>query len=326
MKKLCLSLIALVFCTAIFAANVQLTIHLKNGDVISGKTTLAKINVVSSYGTLNIPIEQITNLRFGITSDHSKDALVLADLNKLNNSNEIAAKPIYEKLLAMGSPILATVKSFTENNNYSISENEHYTVEQLLAELYKSANLTEGSPVEDAVTFGNNNFIEGSIQFNDIVVQSEYGNLTFKKEKIESLDISIVDETANLGNGQFRLKGNTNISGNDKNGWVNTGITLKQGDNFSITATGKVVLKSLSGGIFNPNGYFSGIKNGAYTDDMEIKYGSVVYKIGDFGTIQTAGSKYDGKAETDGVLYISIYETVYDKTNSGNYTVTVKKK
>ena len=61
-------------------------------------------------------------------------------------------------------------------------------------------------------------------------------------------------------------------------------------------------------------------------DDMATKYGSVIYKIGEFGDIKQAGSKFDSTAEAEGVIYISIYETVYDKGNSGSYTVKVTKK
>lgn len=326
MKKLFfLSLLSLSV-SSVWAANVMLTVHLKNGDIISGKSTLNKIAITTAYGNLTIPIDQISALQFGIPSDHSKDAAVVADLTKLNAAKGLDAKTIYDKLLAMGTPVLSTVKTFSESTNYSISENENYTIEQLLDELYKIANLSSADPIEDAITFGNNNYIEGNITFSDILLQSDYGNLTFKKDKIESLDISMIDESTILGNGQFRLKANTQISGNEKQGWVNTGISLKEGDKFTITASGKIILKSLSGGAFNPDGYVSGTKDGAYNEDAEIKYGSVVYKIGENGTYLGAGSKFEGVAESSGPLFISIYETVYDKSNTGSYTVTVKKK
>ncbi|MCB0506770.1 MAG: hypothetical protein KDD21_00580 [Bacteroidetes bacterium] len=303
--------------------NVNITVKLKNGDVVTGKADLPNLSISSAYGNLKIPIEKITNLKLGIVSDHTKDGAVLPDLNKLQTVSETDAKSIYERLLGYGTPILATVINFTENPFYQVSSNENYTIEQLIDALYQKAGLQNGDDVNDAITFDGSNYIEGSVNFGDITIQSDYGNLVFKRDKIESLDISPLIVSTD---GSFILKGNVNISGNENDkGWVNTGVSVKPGDKFTITASGKVVLKSLSGGTYNPDGWMSGKKDAAYTDDMETKYGSVVYRIGTYGTITQAGSNYEGTASEEGNIYISIYETVYDKGNSGFYKVKVNK-
>mgnify|MGYP000868692741 FL=1 len=330
MKKLSFLLSAMFFLLLanMNAANVQLTVKLKNGDVVTGKTTLPKITVVTAYGSLTIPIEKVTNLKLGIVSDHTKDGAVLPDLSKLQTlTNDNEAKIVYERLLAYGTPILSIIITYTQNPFYKISDRDNYTIEQLTDELYKKADLSSGQSVNDAVTFDGSNYIEGSVAFGDITIQAEYGNLTFKREKIESLDISPVEEATMSADGNYKLKANYHISGNDNDkGWLNTGVKVKSGDKFVITATGKIVLKSLSGGTYGPDGYISGTKDGAYTDDMETKYGSVVYKIGEYGQLKQAGSKYEGKAEEEGNVYVAIYETVYDKGNTGSYSVKVVKK
>lgn len=329
MQKLTLSLFAFLFIVSgLSAANLQLTVRLKNGDVVTGKSTLPKTTITTPYGTLTIPIEKVNTIKLGIFSDKTKDGAVTPDLNKLQNTkDENEAKTVYERLLTYGSPILATVKTFTENPFYKITDRENYTIEQLLDELYKKANLTYGQSVNDVITYDGTNTIEGTIAIGDIQLQAEYGNLTLKRDKIESMDIVVIDESVILGNGNFVLKANYHISGNDNNkGWVNTGVSVKSGDKISITANGKIILKSLSGGAYSPDGYLSGTKDGAYTDDMTTKYGSVIYKIGEYGDIKQAGSKFDGTADSEGIVYISIYETVYDKGNSGSYAVKVTKK
>lgn len=328
MKKLSLLFIAAFLLINTFAANVQLTVKLKNGDVITGKSVLPKITVVSPYGSLSIPIEKISNIKLGVPSDHTKDGAVQPDLSKLQTASQADAKAIYDRLLNYGTPILSTVVAFTQNPFYKISENENYTIEQLIDELMKKANITTTAEVNDAVTFDGINYVEGSIAFGDIILQAEYGNLTFKREKIESLDVSVIEETTVNPDGSFKLKANYNISGNDNNkGWLNTGVKVKNGDKFSIIANGKIVLKSLSGGSYNPDGYVAGTKDAAYTDDTPLKYGALVYKIGEYGEAKQAGSKYDGVAvEEEGTIYVAIYETVFDKTNSGAYNVKVTKK
>ena len=55
-------------------------------------------------------------------------------------------------------------------------------------------------------------------------------------------------------------------------------------------------------------------------------YGNVVYHIGDNSAeALKAGAKFTGTAKTSGMLYISIYETVYNAANTGSYTVRIHK-
>ena len=327
MKKIIILFASVVVTLNSFAANVQLTVKLKNGDVVTGKSVLPKVTINTAYGNLTIPIEKVSNIKLGLISDHSKDGAVLPDLNKLQNVKEPEAKIIYERLKAYGSPILATIVTFTQNPFYKISDNENYTIEQLTDELMKNSSINSIQDINDAVTFDGINYIEGSIAFGDIILQAEYGNLTFRRDKIESVDISTIEETTANPDGSFKLKANYHISGNDNNkGWLNSGVKVKNGDKFSIIANGKIVLKSLSGGSYVPDGFSGGTKDGAYTEDTPLKYGAVVYKIGEFGEIKQAGSKYEGIANQEGTIYVSIYETVFDKTNSGSYSVKVTKK
>ncbi len=328
MKKITLLFIAGMTMLSTFAANVQLVVSLKNGDVVTGAATLPKMTIQTPYGTLSVPIEKINSIKLGLVSDHTKDGAVLPDLNKLQTVSENEAKGIYERLLGYGTPILSTIVNFTQNPFYKISDNEKYTIEQLIDELYKKADLTSDAALNDAITYDGSNYVEGALTFGDITLQTEYGTLNLKRNKITSMEVSFLDEPTSISaDGNYKLKANYHISGNDNDkGWVNTGVKVKSGDKFTITASGKIVLKSLSGGVYSPNGYVSGIKDGAYTDDAELRYGTVVYKIGTEGEMIAAGSQYEGIADNDGYIYISIYETVYDKANSGSYTVKVLKK
>jgi hypothetical protein len=52
-----------------------------------------------------------------------------------------------------------------------------------------------------------------------------------------------------------------------------------------------------------------------------------VYKIGETSTqVLKAGAKFSGTVQASGMLYISIYETVYNAANTGSYTVKISLK
>ncbi|MGZ4043214.1 MAG: hypothetical protein ACXVO9_08430, partial [Bacteroidia bacterium] len=119
-------------------------------------------------------------------------------------------------------------------------------------------------------------------------------------------------------------------------GWLKTGVTLKAGQRFTITANGEVTLASLSNSKYKPDGsskaegaadytkpYNSG-EEGEYSSGGYPTYGQVVYKIGESSTeTLKAGAKFSGTAKTSGVLMIAIYETVYNANNKGTYNVKV---
>lgn len=322
-----IALLLILMIGNVFAANFQVTVNLKNGDIISGKSTFGNILLKSKYGDLSIPSEEISNITFGVFSDWSKAAQVNQDLKKLQMSSDNEAKVIYNKLLEMGAPILSIVNNYTLSDIYEIGDANTYSIDNLLIELYEKAGLSIGDALEDVVEFGvNANKMEGSLVLAEIKITNNYGAFVFKKDDISSIKLSVIDEKV-YGNNTFKLKANVNISGNDaNNAWLDTGIKVSEGQEIKITANGKIKLYSLSGGIYSPSGYASGPTDASYDESAEIPYGSVVYKIGTADSIHKVVSNEIFTAPNKGTLYLCIYETVFNDTNVGSYIVKVDTK
>lgn len=322
-NKIVFSLFVALFSINVMASNFLITAKMKNGDVITGKSTLNKLNVKTAYGELNIPSEKVNNITLGIITDKTKETVVQTELKKLQMSNPKEAEGIYKKLLEMGTPILGIVKAYTENATYQVSDNFEFSVEDLLEKLYNKSGLEYGVTVNDVIEFDLDSKVEGNLTLNEIQLNSNYGLLNLKRENIQSLELSVLDDNIALGDNVFKLNANKHISGNDEKGWLKTSIKVKAGTSITFSASGKIVLKSLSGGIYGPDGYVGGKEDSAYDAEAEIPYGSLVYKIGEEGDAQKAGSKSTIKVEEEGELYISIYETVFNQENTGSYTVKI---
>jgi hypothetical protein len=161
-------------------------------------------------------------------------------------------------------------------------------------------------------------------------VKTEYGTLTIPGDKMERIEVYTISDGQNM----FRLQASKHISSNTSGGWLNTRIELKKGENFTISATGQVVFASLSGAKYTPDGKTVGAANtGEVADysggtgyDIYPTYGNVVFKIGEQGTATKAGNSYSGIAAETGILYLSIYEVVYNNQNTGSYSVKVEVK
>lgn len=237
---------------------VQVRITSKDDNTISGTVNLSVINLITDYGTLDIPIKNVTCMRMGVV------------------------------------PI--------EDEN--------------------------GKPV-DVIEINNNYAIGGKSNIKVVEVNTAYGPLSIPCEKIERMDVYTISE----GQSAFKLLASRHISANASGGWLNTGLILKKGKNFSVTASGQVIFASLSGAKYTPDGTSPGVTapNAGQvgqnsTESAYPSYGNVVYKVGEHGPMLRAGDKFSGTASDTGVLYLSIYEAVYNPGNTGSYNVKVKRK
>lgn len=190
----------------------------------------------------------------------------------------------------------------------------------------------ENAKLIDIVEIDNTYSMAGQTNIKTIDVKTEYGTLNIPSEKIERMEVYMMTD----GQSTFKLLASKHISSNTSGGWLNTGIMLKKGDHFNITANGQVVFASLSGTKYTPDGKTVGSSASSYdyaappsTEGTEYSYpvyGNVVYKIGEQGTMMKAGDKFSGTANDFGMLFLSIYEVVYNPQNTGSYIVKVERK
>jgi hypothetical protein len=163
-----------------------------------------------------------------------------------------------------------------------------------------------------------------------ISLQTEYGTLTIPREKIKKMDVYVSGGDGSGSDKTIILQANKHISGNANGGWLRTGINVKSGQKIDIIASGEVYLASLAAS-YKPDGNYVNTNTsyndeGIYNSSANVypTYGNVVYKIGENGTPLKGGSKFSGNATSNGMLYLSIYETVYNAANTGSYAVKIK--
>jgi hypothetical protein len=185
-----------------------------------------------------------------------------------------------------------------------------------------------GKPI-DIVEIDNTYSMAGQTNIKTLDVKTDYGMLSIPGDKIERMEVYMVTD----GQSTFKLMASKHISSNTPGGWLNTGIMLKKGEHFTITANGQVVFASLSGAKYTPDGKVAGTSASNYDyptvesgDNAYPNYGNVVYKIGEQGTMLKAGDKFSGTSPDYGVLYLSIYEVMFNPANTGSYIVKVERK
>ncbi len=298
--------------------DVDVKLFLRDGNILSGKTKISSIEMQTKYGKIVVPIKDLTSVELGIPADEKNKINIVSQLKALQNADEKTAESLYKKLINMPITTIPVVDDFLFSDDYNADAyNSSYNPENVLSELKSKYNVNSDYSKDDVIYFDDDYKIGGTYNFKSLSLTTEYGNLTIPREKIEKIESQYIDPNAK--DRRFKLAASKNISANATGGWLKTGITLKTGQHFSITASGEIVLASLSNEKYNPDGKVGAAPViGTYPS-----YGNVVYKIGESGTTMKAGSKFSGVAETGGMLYLSIYETVYNASNTGYYSVKV---
>jgi len=333
MKKITGTVFAVFMAFAVTAQNdVELRLTLRDGNVMSGTSKMNSVSLTTAYGKLEIPIKNVTALDLGISADKSVNDKVTNLVKQLANSSETTRKSAYDELVKMDIKAIPALSEFMYSAKYEPSTYTDYTADAALSELESKFSVEGSLSDKDVVSIDYEYSMGGTYEFSKIDLKTEYGTLSIPKEKIKHIDVLY---TGDSGNGEmtFKLMASKHISSNTAGGWFKTGIMLKQGQKLSMTATGEVIFASLSGSKYKPDGTISGsaaaVENyeGEYSTGTYPTYGNVVYKIGETSTqVLKAGAKFNGSAAASGMLYISIYETVYNASNTGSYTVKISVK
>lgn len=314
--------------------DVELKLTLRDGNVVSGTSKITSVSLSTAYGKLEVPIKNVTALDLGISVDKSNADKIANLLKQLSNSNEQLRKNAYDELVKMDIKAIPAISDFIYSSKYEPSTYTDYTADAALSELQSKYSVESTISDKDIVAIDYDYSMGGTYDFVKIELKTEYGTLSIPKEKIKHIDVMYTGDSGS-GDVTFKLLGTKHISSNTNGGWLKTGIMLKQGQKLSITASGEVTFASLSGSKYKPDGSIAGSAAGIadnYEGDYNSgstypAYGNVVYKIGETSTqVLKAGAKFNGVAPAAGMLFISIYETVYNASNTGSYTVKISVK
>jgi hypothetical protein len=327
-------LAALLITYSVFAQKpAEVSVKLRDGSNVTGTAALPDVTLITDYGKLQIPLKNVSSIKVGIPTDKAVTEKAIAYLKQLSSTSEDAKKGAYEELIKLGVKAIPAIDAFMNDSKNQNDYNGEYTPDNAINELRSTNGIDANTSDKDEVTIENGYLMGGVFEFTKLDVKTEYGNLSIPKEKIKNIDVTYMGESGS-NEMTFKLMGSKNISSNQNGGWLKTGIMLKNGQKFSVLATGEIVLASLSNQKYHPDGSYETATGEKYpttaaTDEYSTttaypSYGNVVYKIGETST-QTlkAGAKLNGTAVGSGMLYLAVYETVFNAANSGSYSVRV---
>lgn len=322
MKRLLLILLSLSMLHAFSQDEVvELSAFLKNGDVITGTSDLLEISFQTDFGKLVFPIDQVNSISIGLQDSRFDKANLLQLLDKIDKGTDKEKEKAFDEILNMDEGAIPFVKAYLNAPSQSTNESSNDLNVQTLYEVLLAKNkVPRNYSLYDVLSYKDEFRVEGSYDFNSLYLDTDYGRIKINRNDIARLDFKIVSKGI-ANNNSFKLFANQHISANKDEAWLNTGILVKKGEKISISANGQVVLASLSGNTYTADG---GVNGSAGIDDNKLSYGQIVYKIGQGGLLTKAGNNLNSYAANTGIIYLAIYESVFNSANSGYYTVKVR--
>jgi hypothetical protein len=302
----------------------SICLNLRNGNIVTGISNLEKVVFKTNYGELIIPINDIQSIDFGLISSIQIKNKVEALLDLLQNSNEIESEKFFKKLIEVEITALPILEAFLDDDQCAFPE---FGVEAII-EAIKSKYNVQDYITEDIVSLASGDYkMPGETNITEIELNTEFGALQIPRDKIISAEI-LPNEDSEIKKRTYKIEANKHISGNVNGGWLKTNVKLNKGQKFTIKAKGEVSLASLSNQIYKPDGSYKAVDgNWSTGNNSDFNagpiFGNLIYKIGEGTAMYKVGTKLSTKAYSSGVLYISIFETVYNTENSGFYSVEV---
>ncbi len=324
MKKLLQSLLLLALIplsVSLYAQNERtfFTVKMRNGDVITGMSEISSISFKTAYGDLAMPIKDVSTITLGINTTGIDKGQVRDLLDKVQNGALNEASAAFDRLLKMEVGVVPVIKEYMSSSTYKKRENSDFSVDLLYDVLLSRFNLPKNFHTKDLLQTTGASAIEGRYDFEALGLETDYGSISVNRAKIVSISVSFKDVN-NPGSGSYKLNANQHIVGNSNGGWLNTGILIRKDQSVQILASGVVNIASLSNNAYTPDG---GVNGTPGPKSNEPSYGCLVFKVGESGQVVKAGDTFIGKSMGTGILYLSIFESVYNAANTGTYTVKV---
>jgi hypothetical protein len=296
---------------------INLEIELKDGSLIKGNldSNFQTVPFQTDHGKLSVSIIKMGELIIGIRDIKEKQKMIIDLIKKTSLDDSELADEIEKKFEFQVNEIYPILINLKQISMKDVDQNRLDSMISIFKGL--DENSVENS-MKDKLSLHDNSIIYGDLLVNEWKVQTRIGSLDIDTSKIHS--IKFFADEGNLKKHVFTVEANKNIPIYPAPElFFNTKLSYKKGELIKIRASGSVILASLSSNTFSPEG------DNLQGNWNNLPFGALVGKIGESGTPFKIGKDYQKISTENGVLYLTISETVYNQANSGSFKVIVIK-
>ncbi len=284
--------------------------HMWDGSIVGGDVTFEKIDIDTTFGTLQIPIRDILKFHPGLDSIPALGQKISTLVEGLGDKDFAVRENSHRELVAMGLRLQNEIGRFEDGG--SAERKKHLEeIKKIIAELSDESGDLETGELErplirgDLIVTGEFSIV-GKIRQSEFKLSSKFGDLL-----VNLADIRMADRSFNSSKEEVRKS--VEVSGTSffQTTPVSTKIRVNRGDKISIRATGVVQWTNWS-----TSSGPDGIENQGTWQNQNS--GTLMARIGKSENYIKIGSSGDFVAKQAGELFLGIaIQDNYAKNNSG---------
>lgn len=297
---------------------VQVELHLKDQSKFVGEADFSDINFATKYGTLKIPVADISTIFLSSGRNDELKVRVVQLIADLGSDSKSVSDKAEEAILELGIDAVGYIQKYLDDQ--ALKETDLYGTTDRLTQIVQHIMSAAGDMEyreTDRIVLNDDSQMDGTFNQNEITLRTNFGVLKIARKYIHSITIQSIEGQEMIKS--FTVMANQHITSNpDGKGYLNTKIKIKKGDRLNIRANGSVWLAYWAKS-FTPPGSAT---DGYGSDGMP--YGALIGRIGENGLPFLIGAKYNNIAQDNGILYLSITDYAFYATNTGEYRVNVR--
>lgn len=278
-------------------------LKLLDGSTIAGDLSVNEIKVKTEFGELTVPIAKIKSFTPGLDSNPKAADELKAKLKDLESDDYNTREQAHKDLVAMGPKISKQLAPFAVSENAEVKRHVGEILKDFEQQTEESSDEEDGDaksnqPWINEDTVETTDFtVTGTISPAEFKMTSKYGPLTIALGEIvtASRPLDVREST----------RRSVNVPGQNLAGrsFKATGVRVQAGDRVTITSSGNITMSPWGS---NASSGPDGMPNYGWYVNGSIPGGALVYRIGEKGQIQKAGSRVSFTAKTSGVLQLAI--------------------
>ena len=295
-------------------------VQFANGSTVRMAIVQDKIDVLTRYGKLSIPLSEIQRIEFGVHLPADVAKKVESAIAKLHSIQYAEREDAVTELTALGAAAYPELLKAQRSSDQEVARR----AEKALAAIRARVPEKELRSREDDVIVTPNFTIVGRIQAAALKGKSEYfGNVQLQLSQLRQ-----VRPLINPGEQQFLVDATLYGSAHDQ--WLDTGMTVETGTSLQITATGTIDIYPQTPGqyVSAPKGYgnnllAAGAKVVATPANMRNYAGALFGRVGDGTEAFYIGERFEGSPGREGKLYLHIVPSQWNNASTGTYQVRI---
>ncbi len=280
-----------------------------DGSVVKMTLLQETIEVQTKYGKLQIPVNEIRRVEFGLHVPPEANAEIAKSIKRLasdvHKERDLASKD----LVQAGHFAFLSLQKASKSGDQEVSSRAVYIMKQISEQVSPDLLKLREEDVIHTTEFP----VIGKITSQTLRAHSpHFGDVSLKLSELRTMHVR-------SRGGKAELVVDASKHGSALDQWLDTGITIDTGQRMVITSEGQVDLWPQSPGQHTafPKGYNTAGKGGQFMA------GALIGRVGENGKSFYIGDSFNGTTNEEGRFFLQIIPSPWNNASTGNYRVRI---